>query len=137
MRRLPLIALFFFALPAAAQTMEPGEWQFTGTMTMSVQPAPQVTKFTQCVTKAQAENPIGLATQGQPSGCTLTPGARTGDGQSWTMACPKEGMTGSGKMSFGRGTMESEVQMTIEAQGEKMQVQSRISARRVGPCKTK
>lgn len=131
------VAFAVFAMPATAQVMEPGEWQFTGTMTMSVQPQPQVTTFTQCVTKAEADNPVGLATKGQPRECTVTPAARDSGSYSWAMACPKQGMTGSGTMRFASGTMESEVQMNIESQGEKMLVQTRIVARRLGPCKTK
>ena len=123
--------------PAAAQSMEPGEWELVTTMNSPMLPAPQSTTMTQCVSKADADDPAGLSMKGQPSDCTMTPGARSGDRYSWTMACPKQGMAGSGTMRFGGGTMETDIRVVMEMQGQKMEMHTRTAGRRLGPCRTK
>ena len=57
MRNALFIVLSALSLPAAAQTMEPGQWQFTSTITSSLLPQPQVSTSTQCVSKEDASDP--------------------------------------------------------------------------------
>lgn len=137
MKAVVFAVLTAFTLPAAAQAMEPGEWQFTSTMTSPTLPAPQSATVTQCVSKADAEDPARFSAGEQASDCKVTPGNRTPGSFSWTISCPQQGMRGAGKARFGRDTIESEVQMTMEMQGQKMEMLSKTSGRRLGPCKTK
>jgi hypothetical protein len=44
-------------------------------------------------------------------------------------------MRGSGTARMGRDTMESEMQMSGDAQGRKFEMRTRMSGRRLGPCK--
>ena len=126
-----------FAVPAAAQTMEPGEWQFTSTMTSPMLPKPQSSSVTRCVSKADAEDPTRFSAADQLPDCQVKPGNRTAGSYSWTMSCPKQGMQGAGQAKFGGATLESEMRMTMDAQGQKMEMFTKTSGRRLGPCKTK
>jgi hypothetical protein len=136
--RFALLAVLALApLGAAAQTMEPGEWQFTGTMTSPMLPKPQVVTRTECISKADAEDPTRFSGREQAQGCKITPVARSAENYSWTIACPQQGMSGDGKVQFGRGSIESEVRMLLEVQGQKMEMLSRTSGRRLGPCAAK
>jgi hypothetical protein len=53
----------------------------------------------------------------------------------WDMACPSSNMTGRGSVRMGRGTMESEMQMRGEHKGQKIDMTTRTTGRRLGPCK--
>lgn len=136
--RFALLAIFALApLGAAAQTMEPGEWQFTSTMTSPMLPKPQVVTRTECVSKADGEDPTRFSGRDQAQGCKVTPVARSPESYSWTVACPEQGMSGDGKVLFRPGSVEGEVRMTVDVQGKKLEMLSRTSGRRLGPCVTK
>ena len=98
-----LVLLAAIGLPAAAQTMEPGEWQFTSTLSSSVMPQPQTSVSTQCVSKEDAQDPTRFSGADQAKDCKVTPGARSSDSYSWTVSCPEQGLTGDGKVRFARG----------------------------------
>jgi hypothetical protein len=51
------------------------------------------------------------------------------------MTCPKAGMRATGSVLIGRGTVESESRMTMQVQGQKMEMQTRMKGKRLGPCK--
>ena len=126
-----------FAVPAAAQSMEPGEWQFTSTLSSSVMPKPQTAVSTQCISKEDAQDPARFSGADQAKDCKVTPGARSPESYSWTVSCPEQGLTGNGKLRFARGTVDGEVRMVMDMQGQKMEMLSHTSGRLLGPCKTK
>lgn len=126
-----------FAVPAAAQSMEPGEWQFTSTLSSSVMPKPQTAVSTQCISKEDAQDPARFSGADQAKDCKVTPGARSPESYSWTVSCPEQGLTGNGKLRFARGTVDGEVRMVMDMQGQKMEMLSQTSGRLLGPCKTK
>jgi hypothetical protein len=125
------------ALPAAAQSMTPGEWEFTTTTTSPALPKPQAATVTQCVTPEDAQDPAHFSGTGGMQDCKLTPGERTADTYSWTVSCPAQGLTGEGKVRFGGDSIDGTVRVVVDAQGQKMQMSSRTLGRRLGPCKTK
>ena len=137
MKLATLAVLALAPLSAAAQTMEPGQWEITSTMTTSMLTKPQVVTRTECISKEDAEDPTRFSGRDQAQGCKVTPVTRSPELYSWTIACPQQGMSGDGKVRFGRGTVEGEVRMVVEAQGQKVEMFSRSSGRRVGPCVTK
>jgi len=126
-----------FAGAAAAQSMEPGEWQFSSTMTSKMLPKPQTSVVTRCITKEDAQDPTNLSGKAKEQGCTVTPGNRTPSSYNWTIACPKQGMSGEGKVRFTRDSVDSELQMNVELQGQKMQLTTLTTGRLLGPCKPK
>ena len=127
------------SLPAAAQNMQPGEWEFTTTMTSPMMQKPQVGSTNKCVSKAEADDPASIIGGDQAAGCAITRGPSTPGSYSWTIACPKQGVKGDGKASYGPNKMESEIQMTVELQegGQKIQMTNRTIGRYLGPCAAK
>ena len=136
-RTLACAVLAAASLSAAAQSMEPGEWQFVTTMTSPMMPKPQTSTITQCVSKQEADDPTRFTAKEEASDCVVTPGVRTASSYTWTVSCPKQGMSGKGSARFSRGTVESDVQVTMEGQGQKMDMRTTMSGRHVGPCRTK
>ena len=137
MRNALFIVLSALSLPAAAQTMEPGQWQFTSTITSSLLPQPQVSTSTQCVSKEDASDPTRFTGKDQAANCKVTPGTRSSDSYSWTVSCPDQNMRGAGRATFSRGAIDSEMQMTVEMGGQKMEMQTRTAGRLQGPCTAK
>ncbi len=128
-------ALAAASCAAAAQGMEPGEWEFTSTMSSPMFPQPQTSTIRQCVTKQQAEDPSRLGPQQQGSDCKVTPGARSGSSYSWSVACPKEGVTGTGTSRWSAGSVETDMNMTVAQEGQKIQMRTQMKGRRIGPCR--
>ncbi len=82
MKKLSFVLLALCSQAAFAQTMTPGEWEFTITATSPALPAPQVTTQTQCITKDEAADPTRFTGTGAAEGCKVTPGARSADAYS-------------------------------------------------------
>lgn len=122
--------------PALAAQLEPGEWEFTSTSTSRLFPRPQTHSFKRCITKEDAADPDRwMAKPGQQGDCKLTPGKKTADTYSWEMECPKANMRGTGSARMSRGAMEGETHMTGEIQGQKFELRTKVTGRRLGPCK--
>jgi len=134
------IAVFFAlaacAAPAAAQLV-PGDWEFVSVMTSAVLPKPQTSTVRQCVSQAEADDPARFASREHPQDCSTRPGEQSGNTYTWTMACPKLGMTGTGRASFAGTTLQSEKRMTMVSDGRKMELHSITRGRHLGPCTTK
>jgi hypothetical protein len=121
---------------ATAQQIEPGEWQFNSTMTSPMFPKPQVTSITQCVKPQDAGDPGKWMSRQGESDCKITPGARSGDSYSWEMSCPKSGMRGKGSMKGGKDSFTSDMQMAGEMKGQKFEMRTQTTGKRLGPCKS-
>ena len=118
-----------------AADLEPGEWEFTSTSTSRLFAGPQNASFRRCIRKEEAANPDKWMSQPDPHGdCKLTPG-KTRDAYTWSMECPKANMRGTGSARLGRTTMEGETRMTGEVQGRKFELRTKVTGRRLGPCK--
>jgi len=136
MRATLLIVIMLLAMPALAAEIEPGEWEFTSTSTSRLFPGPQTATFKRCIKKEEAANPDQWMSKPDPQGdCKLTPGAKTADTYTWTMECPQAKMRGNGVARMSRATMEGETNMTGEVQGQKFDLKTRVTGRRLGPCK--
>lgn len=126
------------AVPAAgfAQGLEPGEWEFSSTMTSAMLPKPQAMTFRHCIRKEDAGNPERWMGQKQrETDCKFTPLKKSGDGYSWTMDCPKSKMKGSGTVKIGQGTMQSEMRMSGDAGGKPFDMHTKMSGKRLGACR--
>ena len=121
--------------PALAQ-MEPGEWEFTSTSTSRLFPGPQTQTFKRCINKEEAANPDRwMSDPGKDSDCKLTPGQRTAEKYTWQMECPKSNMRGTGSARIARATMDGETVMNGEVKGQKFELRTKVSGKRLGPCK--
>lgn len=137
MRRALLALLLGFSTTALGQAVvEPGEWEFNAVTTSPLFPAGQSTVFKRCITRQDAENPERwMARQSAAGPCQLTPGEKTEDSMLWTVSCPKSNMRGHGVARLtGRGTVVSDLWMTGEFQGYRVETHTKTSGRRVGPC---
>jgi hypothetical protein len=135
--RLAGAMLAAICLPAFAQQLVPGEWQFDTVMTSPMLPKPQTSTFTRCVKKEEASDPSKWGGRAQAqSDCVTTPGRKSPDSYSWELACPTSGMRGRGSARFGRGTVQSEMLMAGELQGRRFDITSKTSGKRLGPCKS-
>jgi hypothetical protein len=137
MRTLFFAAALATAGVASAQGLEPGEWEFNSTMTSAMLPKPQNMVFRHCIKKEDADNPERWMGQKQrETDCKFTPLKKSGDGYSWEMNCPKSNMKGSGTVRMGQGTMQSEMRMSGDAKGQKFEMHTKMSGKRLGACKS-
>ena len=134
MRKLLLLFLSMAPATAIAAEIEPGEWEFTSVSTSRLFPGPQNATFRRCIKKEEAANPDRwMSDAGQD--CKLTPGAKTENSYSWKMVCPKANMSGTGTARMTRATMEGETVMNGEVQGQKFELRTKVTGKRLGPCK--
>ncbi len=138
MRKVLILAALGVAAPAFAQTIEPGEWEFNAVTSSPLFPGGQSTVFKHCVTPEDAAHPERwMAKQNEKGKCQLTPGEKTPTSMRWEMSCPRTNMRGNGIARItGPGTVESDVRMTGEFQGHRIQMNTRATGRRLGPCKS-
>lgn len=137
MKRVLLAALALLAWPATAAEIEAGEWEFTSTSTSRLLPEPQVVRFRRCIRKEEAQNPDRwMAAPSQQGDCKVIPGRKTSDAYTWTMECPHGNIRGAGSARLSRIAMEGETNMTGELQGQKFDIRTKVSGKRLGPCKS-
>jgi uncharacterized protein DUF3617 len=136
----PILVLSLVCVSNATfgQSLEPGEWEFNAVTSSPLFPGGQSTVFRRCITKEQADNPEGwMVRQNETADCKLTPGEKTPSSMKWEVFCPKANMRGTGIARLtSPGTVESELRMTSEFQGYRVQMNTRTTGRRLGPCKT-
>jgi len=135
MRILLALASAAVCLPAAAQGMEPGEWEIRTVISSSMMQVPQVATGVQCITPADARDPTRFAVR-ETSGCVVKPGARSASSYSWTVSCD-QGMNGAGKAKFAGASFESEMRSSVNFQGVKMEILTATTGKRLGPCAAK
>ena len=136
MHRLTYLVLIAMCAPVLAQEMEPGEWQFTTTMTSPMMPKPQVMTHTRCVKKGDTDpSKLGGDHDKGKSDCKMTPGKMSGGNYSWEVTCPQSGMKGSGTARATGTTVESEMRMSGTQQGKKFEMNTKTSGKRLGACK--
>jgi len=133
-----LSLLLFASGTAFAQGLEPGEWEFNAVTTSPLVTGAQNNVFKRCIRKEDAENPERWMAQQSATGpCQLKPLERTADSMKWEVSCPKTNSRGNGVARLtGPGAVESELQMTTEIQGYRIQTNTRTTGKRLGPCKS-
>jgi hypothetical protein len=138
LKRILIFLSLFCATELLAQGLEPGEWEFNAVTTSPLLPGGQTRVFKRCIRQEDAENPERwMARQSGTGPCQLTPGERTEDSMLWTVSCPKNNMRGHGVARLtGRGTVVSDLWMTGEFQGYRVETYTKTSGRRLGPCNT-
>ena len=130
--------LLFASGPVLAQGLEPGEWEFNASTSSPLVTGVQTSVFKRCIRKEDAENPERwMARQSEAGPCQLKPLERSAESMKWEVSCPKTNSRGNGVARLtGPGTVESDLQMTTEIQGYRIQTHTRTTGRRLGPCKS-
>ena len=138
MRKFAMAVCLLLPASAFSQGLEPGEWEFNTATTSPLVTGTQYSVFKRCVRKEDAENPERwMARQTEAGPCQLKPLERTADSMKWEVSCPKTNSHGNGVARLtGPGTVESDLQMTTEIQGYRIQTNTRTTGRRLGPCKS-
>ena len=128
------LAIALACSAAQAQKMEPGEWEFTNTMSSPKLPKPQTMTMKRCITKEDVTDPAHF--QGKPEAdCKVTPKGKQGEAYAWEMSCPKSGMKGTGTTRYGKNTVEGETKITASSKGQPFDMTTKMKGRRIGPCK--
>ena len=136
MKKLSMAMLMLIACGPAAAQIEAGEWEFTSVSTSRLFPGPQNASFRRCIPKEEAANPDRwMANPGPQSDCRITPGAKTANTYSWQMECPSAKMRGNGSARMTASTMDGETVMNGEVQGQKFELRTKVTGKRLGPCK--
>ena len=129
-------SLFCLAAPAGAVSIEPGQWDMTMTLQMPMLPQPQVRTDTQCITPEQSElNPDTFDDQDQGE-CETSGFSEEGNTVRWQVTCPGPGGTTTGDMTFTShgDSLEGEGKMTMEIQGQTMEMNMSWTGERTGDC---
>jgi hypothetical protein len=136
MKKLSMAMLTLIACGPAAAQIEAGEWEFTSVSTSRLFPGPQNASFRRCIPKEEAANPDRwMANPGPQSDCKITPGAKTANTYSWQMECPAAKMRGNGIARMTASTMDGETVMNGEVKGQKFELRTKVTGKRLGPCK--
>ncbi len=139
MRKWLLAALFAPAL-AAADNIEPGNWEFTVDVHAeglgALQPKPGPIVQTRCISAEQAANPAKvLGDAGARGECQFSNQRDTGSEFTFEVNCTgRIPVHGSGKMRYGAQTLDGDLDLDSDAQGTQFKTRSHVSARRLGPC---
>ena len=133
-----LLAVALLASPVAvlAQGLEPGEWQFTTTTSVPGMPKPQSFSNTQCIRKEDASTMPWERKKPGETDCKTTTTKKSGDTVSWEVSCPKTKMQGHGSARIRGSSLDSEMTMVMEQEGRKMEMHSKTTGKRLGPCKS-
>jgi hypothetical protein len=135
MRKLACLMLTAMCAPALAQQMDPGEWEFTSTMTSPAMPQPHVMKYARCMKKEDLDPSRWAGKQQGKTDCSTTPARRSGGTYTWEVTCPSSGMRGTGTAKVARDSVESEMRITGGGPGKKFEMFTRTTGTRLGPCK--
>ena len=138
--------LLLCLLPAAlagtahAQDISPGMWEILVVSRVPASPGftPDPVKQNQCLTAQDARDPArllgGLATPGA-TGCTYGDSNRSGNTMRFTMQCAGTlNLRAQGEVNFTPDTISGTINTTSDLAGQKVEMQSRIAARRIGGC---
>jgi hypothetical protein len=110
-----------------------GRWEVKMEMQMAGMTMPPQT-MTQCVTKEEAADPQkGLPPAGRggnPNDCKVSDHKVDGNKVTWSMACEKEKMTGTGEFVYSGDTYTGTMKMN--AQGQEMTM--KYAGKRLGDC---
>ena len=135
--RFALLLLVGACFPAWSQGVEPGEWELTTISTSRLLSTPQTVIFKRCVKKEDADHPERwMVREANRNTCTVTPGARSGDTVSWEFSCPKNNLRGTGTATSHRTTLQGEMRTSLEVQGQRLEISTRATGRRIGDCQT-
>ena len=135
--RIVLVLLLGVAAPAWSQPLEPGEWELTTTTASPVLTKSQSKTFKRCLKKEDADNPEALLSrEANKNDCKVTPGARAGDTYNWEVSCAKPRVRGTGTATVRGNSLQSEMQLKLEVQGQNLPLTARTTGRRLGACQT-
>lgn len=135
-----MAALALACSAARADDVLPGLWQMTVETRMPATPgfAPAPVQVDQCFTAEDARNPerlLGQMANPGASGCNYTSKSYSGSTLRFTMQCAGAfAIESRGRVSFTSDSMDGTIDGTANVGGNAVQMQNKISGRRLGAC---
>lgn len=135
---LSFVVMMLLASTANAKgvPIDPGLWEMTTTMRMSMMPQPQTSTDTECIEEFEM-NPEDF-NMDEENPCKITEVTIDGNTARWLISCPTGGgMTMEGKWEFtSKGdSIAGTGSMTAEVAGQDMSFDMDWTGKRIGPCK--
>jgi len=131
------LAIFMFTGSASAEgvSIDPGMWEMTSTMTMTMMPEPRSTTVNECIEEDELSPESFNMDKDNP--CNITDVTIEGNTARWSISCSTGGgpvmdgqweFTSNGDSITGNGSMETEFS------GQKMGFNMTWEGKRVGDC---
>ncbi len=135
-----ILLVLTLSAPVLAQDLSPGMWEISVEARVPASPgfAPAPFKLNQCLTPQDARDPgklIGSIANPGATGCTYGNSTLTGNSLRFTMKCAGTlDLRAAGEVSFTPSTLNGTIVSTSTIGGQKVEMQSIVSARRAGNC---
>jgi hypothetical protein len=120
---------------AAGLSIEPGKWEMTSTMTMTMMPQPHVTTNVECMEEDELSPEDFNMDEENP--CEITEVTIEDNSARWLISCPTEGgqtMDGHWEVSSTGDSLTGKGAMTMEYSGQKMGFEMSWQGKRIGDC---
>lgn len=131
-----LIAMFFVSTANAdGISIEPGQWEMTSTMTMSMMPQPQITTVQECIEDDVLDPETFNMDEDNP--CNIADVTTDGNTLRWSINCPTEGgpvMEGHWEITSNGDSLTGKGEMSTEMSGQKMGFDMIWEGKRIGKC---
>jgi hypothetical protein len=127
--------LFASTSNAAGVPIDPGMWEMTSTMTMSMMPEPKTTVASECI-KEDILNPETF-NMDEENPCSITDVKIDSNTANWSINCPTQGgpvMQGEWQVTSHGDSLTGKGQMTTELGGQKVGFDMSWKGKRVGDC---
>jgi len=127
--------LFVSAGHADGLPIEPGQWEMTSTMTMSMMPQPQTNTAIECIEEDVLDPSTFNMDEENP--CDITDVMIESATARWNISCPVENgakMEGQWEVTSHGETLSGKGQMTTEIGGQEMGFDMSWEGKRIGDC---
>jgi Protein of unknown function (DUF3617) len=119
--------------------IEPGNWEFTVDVSLAQaggSTGPLVS--TRCLTEADARDPQRVLAETESSGCEFSDTRDTGEEYTFAVDCRGGAVPvhGTGRVRYTAQTLQGVIDLVAEQPNLRITTHSRLSARRLGPCKS-
>jgi len=135
-RAIAVTVLLGGTIPVAQADLSGGQWLITTLITVPGIPG-ELGPFqqAQCLTAAAAKDPNQLFGSARGTDCAFADERDDGHRFSFTLSCNgTTSVSGGGSLRYSSDALEGQMQIHSDLGGQILTVQTRISARRLGPC---
>ncbi len=129
------ILLFSGTAVAKGISINPGQWEMTTTMEMSMLPEPQVRSSTKCITETELSPDDFNMNEDSP--CDITDVSVNGNTARWSISCPVEGgimIAGQWEFTSGGDSINGSGSMSGDAGGMQIEFKMDWEGQRIGDC---
>jgi len=134
------VLLAIMSTAAFAADIQPGLWELVVESRIAAAPgfSPEPATMQQCLTELDAQDPsriLGSVSNPGATNCTYTEKSFTGNVFRFRMECTgSHGIRASGEIAYSASSMDGRIITVANMAGQTAELQSRITARRLGGC---